>query len=161
MTHASVPAERRQAIGITDDLVRVSVGIEDIDDLQEDLAQALDASESRMRMDSDARLIDLLLHVDTYLLELVRTVRPLDLRHPLRHRLRGDRPGRHAVPAGRFAALRGGRAGGGGRARRPARRDRAHRRGDRRRRGQLRDRPVGRHAHHPPRPDAIRGGAAG
>ena len=42
MTHASVPAERRAAIGVTDDLVRVSVGIEDIDDLKEDLAQALD-----------------------------------------------------------------------------------------------------------------------
>ena len=43
MTHASVPAERRQAIGITDGLVRISAGIEDIDDLLEDLAQALDA----------------------------------------------------------------------------------------------------------------------
>jgi cystathionine beta-lyase/cystathionine gamma-synthase len=41
MTHASVPPERRQQIGITDDLVRVSVGIEDVDDLKEDLAQAL------------------------------------------------------------------------------------------------------------------------
>ena len=43
MTHASVPAEMRQRIGVTDDLVRVSVGIEDIDDLKEDLAQALSA----------------------------------------------------------------------------------------------------------------------
>ena len=42
MTHASVPPERRQQIGITDDLVRISVGIEDVDDLKEDLAQALD-----------------------------------------------------------------------------------------------------------------------
>ena len=42
MTHASVPADRRAAIGVTDDLVRVSVGIEDVDDLEEDLAQALD-----------------------------------------------------------------------------------------------------------------------
>ena len=41
MTHASVPADQRQRIGITDDLVRVSVGIEDIEDLREDLAQAL------------------------------------------------------------------------------------------------------------------------
>jgi len=41
MTHASVPAERRQQIGITDDLVRISVGIEDVDDLKEDLDQAL------------------------------------------------------------------------------------------------------------------------
>jgi cystathionine gamma-lyase/cystathionine beta-lyase/cystathionine gamma-lyase/homocysteine desulfhydrase len=41
MTHASVPADRRQAIGITDDMVRISVGIEDVDDLREDLDQAL------------------------------------------------------------------------------------------------------------------------
>ena len=43
MTHASVPADRRAALGITDGLVRISVGIEDIDDLTADLAQALDA----------------------------------------------------------------------------------------------------------------------
>jgi len=42
MTHASVPPERRQQIGLTDDMVRVSVGVEDIDDLRDDLAQALD-----------------------------------------------------------------------------------------------------------------------
>jgi cystathionine beta-lyase/cystathionine gamma-synthase len=42
MTHASVPAERRAALGITDGLVRISAGIEDIDDLTEDLGQALD-----------------------------------------------------------------------------------------------------------------------
>jgi cystathionine beta-lyase/cystathionine gamma-synthase len=42
MTHASVPPERRQQIGVTDDLVRISVGIEDVEDLREDLAQALD-----------------------------------------------------------------------------------------------------------------------
>ena len=41
MTHASVPAERRQALGITDGLVRLSVGIEDLDDLTEDLTGAL------------------------------------------------------------------------------------------------------------------------
>jgi cystathionine beta-lyase/cystathionine gamma-synthase len=41
MTHASVPPERRQQIGITDGLVRVSAGIEDIEDLKEDLDQAL------------------------------------------------------------------------------------------------------------------------
>ena len=43
MTHASVPADMRQRIGVTDDLVRVSVGIEDVDDLKADLSQALDA----------------------------------------------------------------------------------------------------------------------
>ena len=41
MTHASVPPERRAAIGITDGLVRISAGIEDIADLLEDLDQAL------------------------------------------------------------------------------------------------------------------------
>jgi cystathionine beta-lyase/cystathionine gamma-synthase len=41
MTHASVPADRRAAIGITDSMIRISTGIEDIDDLKEDLEQAL------------------------------------------------------------------------------------------------------------------------
>jgi len=41
MTHASVPADRRAALGITDGLVRISVGIEDIDDLKADVGQAL------------------------------------------------------------------------------------------------------------------------
>jgi cystathionine beta-lyase/cystathionine gamma-synthase len=41
MTHASVPAERRAAIGITDGMIRISVGIEDVEDLKEDLDQAL------------------------------------------------------------------------------------------------------------------------
>jgi len=43
MTHASVPPERRAAIGITDGMVRISAGIEDIDDLKDDLTQALAA----------------------------------------------------------------------------------------------------------------------
>ena len=42
MTHASVPAETRARIGITDGLVRISAGIEDVEDLKEDLSQALD-----------------------------------------------------------------------------------------------------------------------
>lgn len=42
MTHASVPAERRERMGVTDGLVRLSVGVEDADDLIEDLARALD-----------------------------------------------------------------------------------------------------------------------
>lgn len=41
MTHASIPSERRQELGITDGLVRISVGIEDVEDLLEDLTQAL------------------------------------------------------------------------------------------------------------------------
>jgi cystathionine beta-lyase/cystathionine gamma-synthase len=43
MTHASVPADRRQALGITDGLVRISAGLEDVDDLKEDITQALGA----------------------------------------------------------------------------------------------------------------------
>lgn len=41
MTHASVPAEKRAALGITDGLVRISVGIEDVEDIIADLDQAL------------------------------------------------------------------------------------------------------------------------
>ncbi|MBS8263659.1 bifunctional cystathionine gamma-lyase/homocysteine desulfhydrase [Mesobacillus boroniphilus] len=41
MTHASIPAERRAELGITDGLIRISVGIEDVEDLIEDLKQAL------------------------------------------------------------------------------------------------------------------------
>jgi cystathionine beta-lyase/cystathionine gamma-synthase len=44
MTHASVPRDMRQAMGLTDSLVRLSVGIEDIEDLKEDLDQALKAA---------------------------------------------------------------------------------------------------------------------
>ena len=42
MTHASVPPDRRASLGIGDDMVRLSVGIEDVDDLTADLARALD-----------------------------------------------------------------------------------------------------------------------
>lgn len=42
MTHASIPRERRLELGITDGLVRISVGIEDVEDLLEDLAQGLE-----------------------------------------------------------------------------------------------------------------------
>lgn len=41
MTHASVPLEKRNELGITDGLVRISVGIEDVEDIIEDLDQAL------------------------------------------------------------------------------------------------------------------------
>ncbi|MBR2686524.1 MAG: cystathionine gamma-synthase [Aquamicrobium sp.] len=43
MTHASIPAAQREALGISDSLVRLSAGIEDADDLIADLAQALAA----------------------------------------------------------------------------------------------------------------------
>lgn len=45
MTHASIPYETRQKIGITDGLIRLSIGIENIDDILEDLQQAIDESE--------------------------------------------------------------------------------------------------------------------
>jgi len=41
MTHASIPADRRAELGVTDGLIRISVGIEDADDLIADLAQAM------------------------------------------------------------------------------------------------------------------------
>lgn len=44
MTHASVPAEQRREAGIGDTLIRLSVGVEDVEDLQADLDQALDAA---------------------------------------------------------------------------------------------------------------------
>ncbi len=43
MTHLSVPDERKQALGITDNLVRISIGVEDADDLIADFANALNA----------------------------------------------------------------------------------------------------------------------
>ena len=41
MTHASMPKEMRDKVGITDSLVRLSVGIEDVEDIIADLDQAL------------------------------------------------------------------------------------------------------------------------
>jgi cystathionine gamma-lyase len=41
MTHASVPEEERRKLGIGDNLVRASVGLEDVEDLIEDVANAL------------------------------------------------------------------------------------------------------------------------
>ncbi|RZI60481.1 MAG: cystathionine gamma-synthase family protein, partial [Zymomonas sp.] len=43
MTHLSVPEERKQALGITDNLVRISIGVEDADDLIADFEEALKA----------------------------------------------------------------------------------------------------------------------
>ncbi|HEX4201221.1 MAG TPA: PLP-dependent aspartate aminotransferase family protein [Chthoniobacterales bacterium] len=42
MTHGSIPPEQRRALGIDDTLVRLSVGVEDLEDLRTDLAEALD-----------------------------------------------------------------------------------------------------------------------
>jgi len=41
MTHASIPAHIRAELGINDSLVRLSVGVEDVEDLKADIAQAL------------------------------------------------------------------------------------------------------------------------
>jgi cystathionine beta-lyase/cystathionine gamma-synthase len=41
MTHASVPAENRKMLGIDDGLIRLSVGVEDINDLLKDLENSL------------------------------------------------------------------------------------------------------------------------
>jgi cystathionine beta-lyase len=41
MTHASIPEHKRAELGITDDMVRLSVGVEDADDLIADIERAL------------------------------------------------------------------------------------------------------------------------
>ena len=41
MTHAAIPKEEREKSGVIDSLIRLSVGLEDIEDLQKDLGQAL------------------------------------------------------------------------------------------------------------------------
>lgn len=48
MTHASVPKEAREAIGLTDSLIRLSAGIEHSEDLLNDLRQALDAAAAEL-----------------------------------------------------------------------------------------------------------------
>ncbi len=42
MTHASVPEKEREKIGLSDTLIRMSVGIEDVQDLTDDISQALE-----------------------------------------------------------------------------------------------------------------------
>ncbi len=44
MSHASMPEEHREKVGIADELIRLSVGLENIDDLVDDLRQALEPS---------------------------------------------------------------------------------------------------------------------
>jgi len=41
MTHASIPKDEREKVGVVDNLLRLSVGVEDIEDLLEDLKSAL------------------------------------------------------------------------------------------------------------------------
>ena len=50
MTHAGIPQSERASAGITDGLVRYSVGIENVSDLTEDLRQALEGSRSEARL---------------------------------------------------------------------------------------------------------------
>jgi cystathionine gamma-lyase len=54
MTHASIPVEIREARGVTDTLLRLSVGIEDIKDIIADLQQALEAVEPKARKTTKA-----------------------------------------------------------------------------------------------------------
>lgn len=44
MTHAAIPADIRKKVGIVDELIRLSVGIENVDDLIDDLKQAIESS---------------------------------------------------------------------------------------------------------------------
>ena len=43
MTHASIPKQEREKVGVVDNLLRVSVGIEDIEDIIQDMSHALDS----------------------------------------------------------------------------------------------------------------------
>ncbi|HMR57732.1 MAG TPA: PLP-dependent transferase, partial [Cyclobacteriaceae bacterium] len=43
MTHASIPKEEREKNGLSDSLIRLSIGVEDVEDLIQDLTQALDS----------------------------------------------------------------------------------------------------------------------
>ncbi|MGZ7169565.1 MAG: PLP-dependent transferase, partial [Halobacteriota archaeon] len=43
MTHSVMPQAERESVGITDSLIRISVGLEDIEDIKKDIEQALDA----------------------------------------------------------------------------------------------------------------------
>ena len=52
MTHSSVPKERRDEIGISDSLIRISIGLEDADDIMADLDQALATLESKQVLKS-------------------------------------------------------------------------------------------------------------
>ena len=53
MTHASVPAEQRKDLGIDDNLVRLSVGLEDEEDLIADLDAALQAAKDAAQVLTD------------------------------------------------------------------------------------------------------------
>jgi cystathionine beta-lyase len=46
MSHKTIPAEKRRAAGVTDSLIRLSIGLEDAGDLLQDLQQALEKANS-------------------------------------------------------------------------------------------------------------------
>lgn len=59
MTHASIPRESRLKVGLTDSLIRLSVGVEDVDDLIEDLTQALNKVSVTQKVEKeDAFVLD-------------------------------------------------------------------------------------------------------
>ena len=100
---------------------------------------------ARLEKDSMQALIDLFLHFDVHLAEFVARY-GARLRPAVRDRLRGNRSGRHAVSAGRFAAVCRRGARGDRRARRPADLAAPGRRGDPRQHRQLQHRPLRRAA---------------
>jgi cystathionine beta-lyase len=46
MTHKSIPADKRRAAGVADSLIRLSVGLEEVDDLIHDIEQALNKTQT-------------------------------------------------------------------------------------------------------------------
>ena len=56
MTHKSIPVEKRQSAGVADSLIRLSVGLEDVDDLINDLEQALTKSSTKHHIETAAYL---------------------------------------------------------------------------------------------------------
>jgi cystathionine beta-lyase len=53
MTHKTIPAEKRRAAGVTDSLIRLSIGLEDASDLIQDLQGALEKSNSIINITAD------------------------------------------------------------------------------------------------------------
>ena len=56
MTHKSIPAEKRQAAGVQDSLIRLSVGLEEVEDLIADLEQAFVKLAAKQTVKSEAVL---------------------------------------------------------------------------------------------------------
>ncbi|TFY69710.1 hypothetical protein EVG20_g3044 [Dentipellis fragilis] len=54
MTHGSIPPEERAKLGITDNLVRLSVGVEEGEDLERDVLQALEIAVAGEKVNGDA-----------------------------------------------------------------------------------------------------------